>query len=318
MMIWFLFTMAACLLVPAFMLEDARRVVARAAMPEDKRYYAELWRVWHNSALYTLAQIYGLMAFPLSIMINTSNIVLSQILLDLPVIVWFIICYRKMAHMRDNLVPETEFKQYAAKCASLKFRVYACLWLSLFLVVGLCGVIFGSNDSAARAMLVGIGMTVAIFGSMYITMVRYISPSFDRILPASEMEMLRGRLAEAGCLLNQHLPASHSPVKLEITGIMMAFGDSFQCVSVEMKSEKRISVSLLGLKRLDQNELLFLSLSGAFCGFSTKSQIQADQRSLEITTDHQTALSALRKELDTAFGYRVRFLQKRIKALEVI
>ncbi len=309
--------LAACLLVPVLMLAAADWVVSRASMPEDKRYHAELWRLCLYCALPNLALLYGLMAFAVSIMVSTFNMLQSQLLLDLPAIVWFILCYRKMANLRASLVPDTEFRQYAPKCTALKFRVYASVLLLMPFVMAVSAVMIGSNDDFTFSVLVSFGLSLAYIILMYIFVVRYIPPLYDRILPASEMEMLKSKLAEANRLLNQHLPDGHIPVKLEIMR-MMHFKDSFQSVSVDMVSEKRVSVTFLGLKQLDEKELLFLSLSEAFTGLSNKSQIAADQRALAITDDCHTAISALKKELDTAFGLPVRYLQKRIKALEVI
>ncbi len=308
--------LVACLLVPAFMLMAARRVVARTLMPEDKRYYAEIWWMCLYCALPNLALLYGLIAFAFSITVNTFNMLQSQLLLDLPAIVWFVLCYRKMANLRASLVPDTEYKQYAPKCAALKFRGYASVLLLMPFVMAVSAVMIGSNDDFTFSVLVSFGLSLAYIILMYIFVVRYIPPLFDRIMPASEMEMLKNKLAEANRLLNQNLPDGHIPVKLEIMR-MMHFKDSFQSVSVDMISEKRVSVSLLGLKRLDENELLFLSLSGAFRGISMKSQVLADQRALAITADRPAAISSLKKELATAFK-EVRQLQKRIKALEVI
>ncbi len=312
-----IYTLVGCLLLPITLVIAAKQSYINAVSDEDRRYFTENWRTGINKVLQYAVMPYGITLFLIDLDPSRHSMGRFAIALALLGLVVLIICYRTMAKMKHSLTPETEYSKYEPRVKLISSVVMAIYILSTLSVMAICIHFADSIDDPILLMLAAIGMLVAICGSLAIIVDRYAIWYRDRILPASEMEMLKSKLAEADHLLNQHLPDGHIPVKLELMEFMMGFKDSLLCVSVDMKSEKRVSVSLLGLKRLDENELLFLSLSEAFRGVSNKSQIAADQRALAITADRHAAISALKKELATAFK-EVRQLQKRIKALEVI
>ncbi|MHB1461554.1 MAG: hypothetical protein ACYC1M_09765 [Armatimonadota bacterium] len=317
-----LYALAGFLLLPIALVIAAKQSYHNAASEEDRRYYTENWRTGINSLLHSIIAMYTATLLLVQIDFAQKGYDIFRLhpvvlLLALVGIVVLTICYRSMAKMKRGLMPETEYSRHETRVKLINAVVWAIYIMSSLAVTALCILFSDSIDDSILWMLVFVGMLVAICGPLFVILNRYATRLIGSSLPTSEMEMLKAKLAEADRLLNQHLPEGHIPVKLELMEFMIGYADSMQRVCVEMISEKRVSVSLLGLKRLDEHELQFLSLSGAFTGLSNKSQIAADQRALAITEDRHTAISALKKELATAFK-EVRFLQKRIKALEMI